>query len=281
MGRHARRDEARRRHRADRHRRRCRRPRRPGRAQRCPGRGDHARPDREVRRAGCRPGAGQRGPGGGLGRPERRVCRRRRAAAAPGHRARRPAAALLHVRHHRPPQARRAHPGVVPRRPPLHRLLARAAAGRPAPQPVQPRVGQARVVVLLRPVDRRGDRGRAVLREVRRRPAARRAARERGHQLLRPAHGVADAHQRRPDRGAGRAARGRGRGGAAEPRGHRAGAPRVGPRPARRLRPDRDDRRRRQHAGVTAEAGVDGPPAAGGAGRARRPVDRRPHRRPG
>ena len=79
--------------------------------------------------------------------------------------------------------------------------------------------------------------------------------------------------------GPGRAARGGRCGRAAEPRGHRAGAPGVGARPARRLRPDRDDRRGRQHPRVTAQARVDGPAAPRGAGGARRPADRRARRR--
>ena len=69
-------------------------------------------------------------------------------------------------------QARRAHPGVLPGRAPVDGLLAGPAARRRAPQPLEPRVGEARVVVLLRAVDRRGDDRRRVLRAVRRRPTS-------------------------------------------------------------------------------------------------------------
>ena len=133
LGRHARGDEARRGHRADDDRRRARRPRRPDGPRRGPRRRHQPRPDREVRRlvpgdyvrvsVGRRPTAGP-------------TCTTRTTIdveplAAPGHRARRPAAALLHLRHHQPAQARRAHPGVLPRRPPLDDVLARPAARRP------------------------------------------------------------------------------------------------------------------------------------------------------
>ncbi len=47
---------------------------------------------------------------------------------APGHRARRPDAALLHLRHDEPAQARRAHPALLPRRAPLDDVLDRPAA---------------------------------------------------------------------------------------------------------------------------------------------------------
>ena len=170
------------------------------------------------------------GRGRRVGRPARGVCRSRRAASpTPRHRARRPAPALLHVRHDGPAQARRAHPGLLPRRAPVHGVLARPAARRRAPQPLQPGLGQARLVLLLRAVDRRGDDRRAQLRALRRRPAARRAARARGHQLLRAADGVADAHQRRPVRRPGTLREVVGAGEPLNPEVIEQVAPRVGP----------------------------------------------------
>ena len=100
------------------------------------------------------------------------------------------------------------------------------------------------------------------------------AARARGHQLLRAADGVADAHQRRPLRRAGLAARGDRRRRAAQPRGDRAGTPALGAHHARRLRADRDHGPDRQHAGLAAQARLDGPAAAGRPGRAGRPGHR-------
>ena len=165
----------------------------------------------------------------GLGRPARRVRRRRRAAAAPGHRAGRPAAPLLHLRHDRPAQARRAHPGVVPRRPPLDRLLARPAPGDRHLNLSSPGWAKHAWSCFFAPVDRGVDDRGAVATRGSTPAALLDVLREqRGHQLLRPADGVADAHQRRPVRRPGRAARGGRRGRAAQPRGHRAGAPRAG-----------------------------------------------------
>ena len=118
----------------------------------------------------------------------------------PGTGARRPDAALLHVRHDEPAQARRAHPALLPRRAPVDDVLDRPAARRRAPQHQQPRLGQARVVVVLRAVGRRGDGLRLQLQPVRPgRPAAG-PAHARGHLDLRAADRVADAHQERPVR---------------------------------------------------------------------------------
>ena len=56
---------------------------------------------------------------------------------------------------------------------------------------------------------------------------------------------------------------------------------RLGHHGARRLRPDRDDRADRQHAGPAGQARLDGPPAARLRGRAARPDQRRAGRRGG
>ena len=77
------------------------------------------------------------------------------------------------------------------------------------------------------------------------------------------AHGVAHAHQRRPLRRLGSAARGHRRRRTAQPRGHRAGQQGVGPAAAGRLRPDRDHGPGGQHPGVTGKGRLDGPTAPG------------------
>ena len=143
----------------------------------------------------------------------------------PGTRAERPAAAVLHLRHDVAGRSwwstpRSSYPvghlstmywlGLQPgRRPPEHLL-----AG----------VGQARLVVLLRAVDRRGDGLRLQLRALRRGRAADGSCAAGGHHVLRPADGVADAHQRRPVQRARLPAGSHRRGRAAQPRGDRAGA---------------------------------------------------------
>ena len=189
-------------------------------------------------------------PVGGVAHVRGRVRRRRVGGRAPGHCARRPPAALLHVRHDQPPQARRAHPGLLSRGPPVDDVLAGREAGRRAPQHLLGRLGQARVVVLLRAVDRRGDDRGPQLRALRPADPAAAAAGAGGDDVLRAAHRVADAHQVRPVRWLRVVARADRCRRAAEPRGHRPGPAALGHDAARRLRPDGDDRRDREHAGV-------------------------------
>ena len=260
-----------------------RRPRRPGRPQRSPGRRDDPRPDGQVRRPRGRPRADQRGcrPTGGPTCATRMPCDVEplpHPGTAPGD------PLLLYFT-----SGTTARPKLVEHTqvsyPVGHLSTAYWLGLQPgdrAPQPLEPRLGQARVVAAS---SRRGSPSRrsscCPTPRFDAGPAARRAARPRGHQLLRAADGVADADQRRPVRRARLAARGGRCRRAAQPRGHRAGPPRVGARPARRLRPDRDDRRRRQHPRVTAQARLDGPAAARRARGARRPADRRARRRPG
>ena len=100
---------------------------------------------------------------------------------------------------------------------PVDDVLAGAAPRRRAPQPLLGRLGQARVVLLLRAVDRRGHHRGAGLRALRAGPAARPAARPGRDHLLRPADGLADAHQVRPGRRPGAAARADRGGRAAQP----------------------------------------------------------------
>ncbi len=79
------------------------------------------------------------------------------------------AAAVLHVRHDRAAEARRAHACVVSGRPPDDDVLARPEARRRAPEPVLARLGQARVEQLLRALAGRGDGRDLQLRALRRR----------------------------------------------------------------------------------------------------------------
>ena len=125
------------------------------------------------------------------------------------HPRRRPAAALLHLRHHGAAQARRAHPRVLSGRAPVDDVLDRAGARRRAPQHLLAGLGEARLEQRLRAVERRGVRAGDELRAVRRRGGARRPRPLRGHQLLRAADGVADADPGRPDRPAAPARQGR------------------------------------------------------------------------
>jgi hypothetical protein len=76
--------------------------------------------------------------------------------------------ALLHQRHHQPPQARAAHPRLVPDRASVDHVVAGGAARRRAPEHLLPRLGEARVVELLLALPRRGDRVRLQLRPLRR-----------------------------------------------------------------------------------------------------------------
>ncbi len=203
-------DEARRGHHADDHRGRPGRPHRPRRPRRGPLRRHHPRADRASSPT-C-PASYVRictGPAAGWADLSEAYLHDVPPAEHPGTGARRPAAPLLHLRDHLAAQARRAHPGVVPGRPPLDDVLARPPAGRRPPQHLEPRLGQARLVVRLRPVDRRGDGLHPQLQPLRRGPAPRRPARARGHDVLRAPDRVADADQRRPLRRPGVAARGR------------------------------------------------------------------------
>src|SRR5690606_24040349 len=77
--------------------------------------------------------------------------------------------------------------------------LDRAAARRRAPEHLVARLGQARLVQPLRPVERRGDRVPVQLHPLRRGPADGRDGPRRGHHLLRPADRVAHADPGRPD----------------------------------------------------------------------------------
>lgn len=199
--------------------------------------GDHARRDEAARRRHPRDPAARSGRSAGPGRARPRPARRRtgvgrrevRRGARPLHACRggrrrrglaavrgrlrgagrvrpgrahpfgRPADAVLHLRHHRPPQTGRAHPHLVPGRPPRDDVLDRAEARRRAPEHLLTRLGQARLVQPVRAVERRGDRLPVQLHPLRRGPADGRDGQGPGHHLLRPAHRVAHAHPGRPE----------------------------------------------------------------------------------
>jgi acetyl-CoA synthetase len=109
---------------------------------------DEHRPDYpDQRRRGRRLGGSARGIRHRRGAPD----------PAPGHRARRPAAALLHLRHHQPPKLVEHTQVSYPGRAPVDDVLARPAPGDVHLNISSPGLGQACVVVLLRAVDRRGD----------------------------------------------------------------------------------------------------------------------------
>ena len=110
--------------------------------------------------------------------------------------------------------------------------------------------------------------------------AARRDRHARRHDVLRAADRLADADPGRPRLGARPQLREVvGAGEPLNPEIIEQRASRLGPDAARRLRADRDDGADRQHARPAVEARLDGPPAAGLRGRARRPRDRRAGRR--
>ena len=216
---------------------------------------------------------------GGLARLRRRRRRRVRRTVRPHDRRRRPDADLLHLRHHQQAQAGGAFPDQLPGRAPVDDGVDRAAARRRAPGDQLAGLGQARVELLLRAVDRRGDDLRLQLPPVRRRRADAPDPPCRRQHVLRAADGVADADPDRPGRQTRRAARDSGRGRTAQPRRHRAGGAGVGTDHPRRLRTDRDHAAGRQHPGSTGQGRFDGPADAGCAGRAGRPGDRRARRR--
>ena len=68
----------------------------------------------------------------------------------------RPAAALLHLGDDLAAEAGRPHPRQLPGRPPVHHVLDRHQARRRAPQHLLARLGEARLVEPVRPVERAG-----------------------------------------------------------------------------------------------------------------------------
>ena len=216
---------------------------------------------------------------GRLAAVRRRLRRGRRVPARRRHPRRRHAAALLHLRHHGAPEARRAHARVVPGRASVHDVLDRPAPGRRTPQHLLARLGQARLEQRLRAVERRRVRVHLQLHPLRRRRAAGPHGPLRRHELLRAADRLADDGAVRPVAAHEAAAQRGRRRRTAQPGGHRAGPGRVGHHDPRRFRPDRDDRPGGQPARAEGQAGLDGPGDAGIRGRAARPGQRRGRRR--
>ena len=188
----------------------------------------------------------------------RRVHARRR------NQCRRSAAALFHLRHDGEAQAGAALAPVLSDRPPVDDVRDRPAARRRPSQHLLPGLGQARLELLLRALERRRDGvHRTTSRGSTPRRCWRRSSAQQRHLALRAADGVAHADPGRPEVGAAQPARSPRRRRAAQPRGHRSGPRRLGPDHPRLLRPDRDHRADRQRAGPAGEARIDGPPAAG------------------
>ncbi len=115
-------------------------------------------------------------------------------------RAGRPAAALLHLGDHVPAEAGQPHPRQLPGRPPVHHVLDRHPARRRAPEHLLARLGQARLVEPVRPVERAGHDLDPEPEPVQRRRDAQGPRRLRRDHVLRAAHRVADADPGRPVR---------------------------------------------------------------------------------
>ena len=130
------------------------------------------------------------------GRLTRRVRRRGAVRSTPARR-RRPAAAVLHVRHHRRAEARRAHPRVLPGRSSVHDVLARAAPRRRAPEHLVAGLGEARVENVFAPWNAEAT---VLVYNYARFDAAEllSVAHGAGHHVLRAADGLADAGPSRP-----------------------------------------------------------------------------------
>ncbi len=209
----------------------------------------------------------------GLAALRRGLRRLGRIRARRAHPRRRPAAALFHLGHHLQAEARRAHASHLSGRPPVDDVLDRPAAGRHPLEHQLAGLGQARVELLLRAVERAGLRVRLQLRALRSQAGARRAGALRHDHAVRAADRLAHAGAAAAGLLCGQAARDRRRGRAAQSRDHRARAPRLGHHHPRRLRPDRNHLPDRQFAGPAGGGRLDGPPAAGlprGAARSRR-----------
>ena len=142
-------------------------------------------------------------------------------------------------------QAGRAHPGLLPGRPPVHDVLARAAARRRAPEHLLTRLGQARLVAASsrRGSPRRPSSSTTTAASTPRHCSAQLRRSEITsfcapptvwRMLINADLASGPAALREVDR----------RRRAAQPRGHRAGPARLGADHPRRLRPDRDHRRR-------------------------------------
>lgn len=130
--------------------------------------------NREVRAAGARPRAEDRRGRAArrLARDERRLRGERRLRARRRHARERCDAAVFHVGHDVEAEARRAYAPHLSGRSSLDDVLDRAAAGRHPLEHQLAGLGQARVELLLRAVERAGLRVRSTMRASRRRPCS-------------------------------------------------------------------------------------------------------------
>ena len=106
---------------------------------------------------------------------------------------RRPAVPVLHLGHHVQAQAGAAQPPELSGGPPVDDVLDRPEARRRALEHQLARLGQARLELLLRAVERRRDDLHLQLRALQRARRAGRAGQEQGHLAVRAAHRVAHA----------------------------------------------------------------------------------------
>ena len=97
----------------------------------------------------------RRRSGARLDQPPGRLRRERRVRAGRTDARGRPDPALFHLRHHLEAEAGGAQPPELSRRPPIHDVLAGAEGGRCPPQHQLARLGEARLELLLRAVERR------------------------------------------------------------------------------------------------------------------------------
>ena len=241
------------------------RPRRSSRAR--PGPGHRHRGGLTGASAGaCRRTAANRGRGGGVRAGSTTTTSRRAPRRCRGRDARRRAhAAVLHLRHHGTPEARRAHATSATRSgisSTMYWLGLRPR--RRTSEPELAGLGEARLVELLRSLEcRRRPSSPITTSASMRVRCSSQLVRCRVTHLLRAADRVAHADPARPARLARAAARGGQRRRAAQSRGHRAGARGLGPHDPRWFRPDRDHGADRQSARTAAEARLDGPSATG------------------
>ncbi len=175
---------------------------------------------------------------------------------------RRPLPPLLHLGDHRQAEDGAAHPPELSGGAPLDDVLDRPARGGHAPQHQLARLGQARLELLLRAVERGRHRLHPPAPALRRPEDPGGAGPPRRHHPLRAAHRLADADPGGPQILPGAAPRAGERGRAAQPRGDHPGARGLGPDRPRRLRPDRDHLPDRQSAGGGGEGGGHGQAAA-------------------
>ena len=174
---------------------------------------------------------------------------------------RRSDAALFHLGHDCAAQARHAQSCELPDRAPLDHVRPGVEARRSASQHFLARLGQARLVELLRALER-GRLHRRARQAVRAARDARRSRRARDHFVLCAADRLAPADSARPRGLESERARSQLGGRTAQSGSDRTGRPRLGRVLTRFLRPDRDDDDDRQCGRPAGRRGLDGTSAA-------------------